>query len=202
MVHELPKLLYDYSALEPHIDAQTMEIHYSKHHQGYVNNLNSALESYTEFSELPLEELLSTLDSLPEEIRTAVQNNGGGHYNHSLFWESMSKDGGGEPSGDLAEAIRETFGDFTAFQEEFSTTATTRFGSGWAWLSADGSKGLTVHSTPNQDTPLAQALIPLLGIDVWEHAYYLNYQNKRADYVQAWWNVVNWNEVLRRYKNM
>jgi Fe-Mn family superoxide dismutase len=198
--HECPPLPYPYDALEPHIDTRTMQIHHDKHHQGYVNNLNAALEGHPDLQAKSVEELLSDLDALPESIRTAVRNNGGGHANHTLFWPSMSPDGGGEPSGPLAEAINASFGSFSAFKEQFSKAAATRFGSGWAWLCVDGGGGLQVLSTPNQDSPLSQGLTPILGLDVWEHAYYLNYQNRRPDYIAAFWNIVNWDEVALRFK--
>lgn len=197
MSYTLPELPYDFSSLEPHIDARTMEIHHGKHHAGYIAKLNAALEG-TEFAEIPVEEVIANLGALPAEKKTAVQNNGGGHANHSLFWTVLSPDGGGEPQGELAEAIKSTFGSFDAFKEEFSNAAATRFGSGWAWLSLDSGK-LIVESTPNQDSPLMEGRTPILGLDVWEHAYYLNYQNKRPDYISAFWNVVNWEEVGRRY---
>lgn len=198
-MYELPKLTYSYDSLEPHIDAQTMEIHYTKHHQGYVNKLNTALENHAELQDKPLEDLLWTLDSVPEEIRKAVRNNGGGHLNHSLFWKIMSPDGGGEPQGELAEAINKDLGGFNQFKEDFANTATTVFGSGWAWLVKDGSGKLLVKSTSNQDSPVMEGLTPLLGLDVWEHAYYLKYQNKRPDYIGAFWNVVNWEEVSNNF---
>ena len=198
-MYELPKLTYSYDSLEPHIDAQTMEIHYTKHHQGYVNKLNTALENHAELQDKPLEDLLWTLDSVPEEIRKAVRNNGGGHLNHSLFWRIMSPDGGGEPQGELAEAINKDLGGFNQFKEDFANTATTVFGSGWAWLVKDGSGKLLVKSTSNQDSPVMEGLTPLLGLDVWEHAYYLKYQNKRPDYIGAFWNVVNWEEVSNNF---
>ncbi|MBW8010845.1 MAG: superoxide dismutase [Chloroflexi bacterium] len=199
MVFSLPNLPYAYHALEPHIDARTMEIHHSKHHQGYTNNLNAALENHSDLAGKSAEELLQTLESLPSEVRTAVRNNGGGFVNHGLFWTSMSPDGGGEPSGALADAIKSAFGDYAGFKEKFAKAAATRFGSGWAWLSKDSDGTLTVGSTPNQDSPLSDGLTPLLGLDVWEHAYYLNYQNRRGDYISAWWNVVNWDEVAQRF---
>ena len=199
MSHTLPALPYAYDALEPHIDATTMEIHHSKHHQGYVDKLNAALEAHSDLADTPIEELLTNLSAIPEDIRTAVQNNGGGHANHSLFWQVMSPDGGGQPSGALADAITKQFGDFETFQKEFSDAAATRFGSGWAWLVQDG-EAIAVMSAANQDTPLSQGKKPLLGLDVWEHAYYLHYQNKRPDYISAWWNVVNWDEVASRYE--
>ena len=199
MAHELPALPYAHNALEPHIDARTMEIHHGKHHQGYVNNLNKALEGQTNLQNKSVEQLLQDLETIPESIRTAVRNNGGGHANHSLFWPCMSPNGGGEPSGELAEAIKSTFGSFASFKEQFSKTAATRFGSGWAWLCVDKNGGLALMSTPNQDSPLSQGLQPILGLDVWEHAYYLNYQNRRPDYIAAWWNVVNWEQVAKNY---
>ena len=199
MAFTLPKLPYDFNALEPHIDARTMEIHHDKHHQAYVNNLNSAIQKHPELEKKSLEDLLKDLSSVPEDIRAAVRNNGGGHFNHSLFWEIMSPKGGGEPSGKLADAIKKVFGDFAAFKEKLSTTAVGQFGSGWGWLCKDKSGGLSVVSTPNQDNPISNGLTAILGVDVWEHAYYLNYQNRRPDYVAAWWNVVNWDEVAKRF---
>ena len=199
MAHELPDLPYDHDALEPHIDAETMRIHHSKHHQGYVNNLNAALEKHPELADKSLEELLGDLDSVPEAIRTAVRNNGGGHANHSLFWPCMAPGSGGTPSGELANAIDSAFGSFDAFVETFSKAAATRFGSGWAWLCVDEGGGLMVTSTANQDNPVSEGLKPILGLDVWEHAYYLNYQNRRPDYVKAWWNVVNWEQVSENF---
>ncbi|MEQ9619167.1 MAG: superoxide dismutase [Deltaproteobacteria bacterium] len=201
MPHELPKLPYDYNALEPHIDARTMEIHYTKHHQGYVDKLNAALEKHPELQGKSVEDLLKDLNSVPEDIRTAVRNNGGGHANHSLFWPVMGPNGGGEPAGDIAEAINSSFDGFESFKEQFSAAAAGRFGSGWAWLSVDGGGKLIVTSTPNQDSPLSEGLIPVLGLDVWEHAYYLNYQNRRPDYISAWWNVVNWEQVAANYSS-
>jgi len=198
-MYELPKLPYSYGSLEPHIDAQTMEIHYTKHHQGYVDKLNVALENHSELQDKPLEDLLWTLDSIPEEIKKAVRNNGGGHLNHSLFWKIMSPDGGGEPQGKLAEAIDKDLGGFDKFKEDFINAATTVFGSGWAWLVKDGSGKLLVQSTSNQDSPVMAGLTPLLGLDVWEHAYYLKYQNKRPDYIGAFWNVINWDEVNNNF---
>ena len=202
MPYTLPPLPYPYDALEPHIDKTTMEIHHTKHHQGYVNNVNKALESApAEFQNMPIEELLRNIDRIPEAIRTAVRNNGGGHANHSLFWTIMSPNGGGTPSGALADAINSTFGSFDAFKEKFTATAVGHFGSGWGWLCVNpADKSLIVKSTPNQDSPYMEGLIPILGIDVWEHAYYLKYQNRRAEYVNNWWNVVNWPEVARRYE--
>lgn len=200
MAHELPALPYAYNALEPHIDAQTMEIHHGKHHAAYVNNLNAALEGHPDLQSKSLEELLQNLDSVPESIRTAVRNNGGGHANHSLFWEIMKPGGANAPSGDLAAAIDEAFGSFDAFKEAFAKAAATRFGSGWAWLVVTKDGKLAVTSTPNQDTPIMDGDTPILGLDVWEHAYYLKYQNRRPDYIAAWWNVVNWDEVAARYQ--
>lgn len=195
MAHELPDLPYGYDALEPHIDAETMRIHHTKHHQGYVNNLNAALEKHPELGEKTVEQLLSDLDSVPQDIRTAVRNNGGGHANHSLFWPCMAPGAGGAPSGELAAAVDSAFGSFESFRESFAKAAATRFGSGWAWLCAGGGGELLITSTANQDNPVSEGLKPILGLDVWEHAYYLNYQNRRPDYVKAWWNVVNWERV-------
>ena len=200
MTFDLPSLTYAYDALEPSIDAMTMEIHHSKHHNAYVNNLNAALEKHPELAGKSLEELVTNINSIPEEIRTAVRNNGGGHFNHSLFWTVMSPHGGGEPSGVLAAAIGDTFGNFASLKETFSKAAATRFGSGWAWLGFKNGK-LAVLSMPNQDVPMMEGLTPILGIDVWEHAYYLKYQNRRPEYVSNWWNVVNWDEVAGRYAN-
>ena len=217
----LPELPYAYDALEPHIDARTMEIHHQKHHQAYVNNLNTAVEKASELRGLSLEELLSNLDAVPEQVRTTVRNNGGGHWNHSVFWTLMAPGGpehrsashldgipharlgGGEPAGALAEAIRAGFGSFVDLREQFFSAGMGRFGSGWAWLLLDSNSGLRITSTPNQDNPLMEGVRPeqvLLSVDVWEHAYYLKYQNRRADYLQAWWNVVNWPEVTRRFE--
>jgi Fe-Mn family superoxide dismutase len=198
MAFELPPLPYDFNALEPHIDARTMEIHHDKHHQAYVDNANKALDG-NEWADRPLEAILANVDLLPEDIRTAVRNNAGGHANHSLFWEIMSPDGGGAPEGALAAAIDETFGSVDELKSAINDGGVKRFGSGWTWLVWDGT-GLAVMSTPNQDSPLMEDKTPLLGIDVWEHAYYLNYQNRRPDYLSAWWNVVNWPEVGRRYE--
>jgi superoxide dismutase, Fe-Mn family len=197
MPFEVPPLPYPYDALEPHIDEETMRLHHAKHHQAYVDKANAALEG-TEWADRPVENVLRNLGDLPEDKQTAVRNNGGGHYNHSLFWELMSPDGGGEPEGALADAIAETFGDLDTFKGQFADAGVTRFGSGWAWLVRDGSS-LRVASTPNQDPPLLEGLEPLLGLDVWEHAYYLRYQNRRPDYIAAWWNVVNWTEAARRF---
>ena len=197
MAFEVPPLPYDYNALEPHIDEQTMRIHHDKHHQAYVDNANKALDG-TEWADKDVLDVLRELDRVPEDKRTAVRNNAGGHANHSLFWEIMGPNGGGEPSGELGEAISGAFGGFDALKEQVSQAGITRFGSGWGWLVWNGS-ALEVMSTPNQDSPILEGKTPLLGIDVWEHAYYLNYQNRRPDYVAAWWNVVNWDEVARRY---
>lgn len=198
MPHSLPELPYAHDALEPHIDKRTMEIHHGKHHQGYVNNLNNAIAG-TDLESKSVEELISNLSAVPENIRTVVQNNGGGHANHSLFWTVMSPTGGGSPSGALAAAIDSDLGGFDKFKEAFSAAAGSRFGSGWAWLSVDDGK-LTVDSSPNQDSPLMQGRTPILGLDVWEHAYYLHYQNRRPDYVAAFFNIINWDEVSRRYE--
>ncbi len=198
MAHELPDLSYGYDALEPHIDARTMEIHHSKHHATYVNKLNAALERHRDLQKKSVEDLISDLDRVPDAIRPAVRNHGGGHANHSLFWQIMSGSGGGEPAGDLAAALTTAFGDFATFKQQFSDAAAARFGSGWAWLVLANGK-LAVESTANQDSPLMGGKTPLLGLDVWEHAYYLKYQNRRPDYVKAWWNVVNWEEVTKRF---
>lgn len=199
MPFTLPPLPYAYNALEPHIDALTMEIHHTKHHQAYINNANAALEKHPELAGRSAEELLANLNAVPEDIRTAIRNNAGGHANHSLFW-TVLKNGGGKPGADMGAAIDKAFGGFDAFKTQFETAAKTRFGSGWAWLSVKKDGSLTVTSTPNQDSPLSEGLTPILGLDVWEHAYYLKYQNKRPDYVTAFWNVVNWDEVARRMK--
>lgn len=201
MSHSLPPLPYDFGALEPSIDARTMEIHHDKHHQGYVTKLNKALEGHDDLQQKSIEELLRDIDSVPQDIRTAVRNNGGGHANHSLFWPIMSPDGGGEPEGDLASAIKDRFGSFSSFKEKFSDTATGQFGSGWGWLVVNGSGELDLYSTPNQDSPLMQGHTPVMGLDVWEHAYYLKYQNKRADYAQAWWDVLNWEQIGENFDN-
>ncbi len=196
----LPDLPYAPDAMEAAIDAQTMEIHHGRHHQGYVNNLNRALEGHPEFQGRTLAELVSEWQSLPEAVGTPVRNHGGGHLNHALFWPSLSPSGGGEPMGPLAAAIQERFGSFAAFKDAFSTASGSVFGSGWGWLAADRSGGLEIVATPNQDNPLSQGLTPLLGLDVWEHAYYLRYQNRRGDYIQAFWEVVDWGEVGRRFR--
>ena len=198
MAYSLPDLPYAYDALEPHFDARTMEIHHTKHHQAYINNVNAALEG-TEYADKCINEVLTGLSSLPANLQGPVRNNGGGHSNHSLFWTILSPSGGGAPSGELADAINAACGSFDAFKEQFSKAAATRFGSGWAWLSVNADGGLVVESTANQDTPLSDGRTPILGLDVWEHAYYLNYQNRRPDYVAAFWNLVNWDEVARRF---
>ena len=200
MAYEVPPLPYDYNALEPHIDEQTMRIHHDKHHQAYVTNVNNALANHPDLAALSVEDLIGDLNRVPDDIRTAVRNNGGGHANHTLFWQVIAPNAGGQPTGALADAINQSFGSFDAFKEQFTKAATTRFGSGWAWLTTDGSGKLQVESTPNQDSPLMEGRTPLLGLDVWEHAYYLKYQNRRPDYITAWWNVVNWPEVARRYE--
>jgi superoxide dismutase, Fe-Mn family len=197
MAYSVPDLAYPFDALEPHIDARTMEIHHDKHHAAYVKNLNDALEG-TEWIDRPIESVLASLEALPQDKQTAVRNNGGGHANHTFFWEIMGPDGGGEPSGDLATAIPDTFGSLDDLKKQVNDAGVKQFGSGWTWLVWDGT-GLAVQSTPNQDSPVMESKVPLLGIDVWEHAYYLNYQNRRPDYLAAWWNVVNWAEVARRF---
>jgi Fe-Mn family superoxide dismutase len=199
MAHELPKLPYPYDALEPHIDARTMEIHHTKHHQAYVNGLNAALEKAPDLQNKSLEALLKGINTVPEAIRTAVRNHGGGHANHSMFWQIMGPKRGGSPTGKLADALKSTFGGFDKFKEQFAAAATARFGSGWAWLVSTGGK-LEVISTANQDNPMMDGKTPILGLDVWEHAYYLKYQNRRPDYIGAWWNTVNWEEVGRRFE--
>ena len=199
MSHTLPALPYAYDALEPHIDAKTMEIHHSRHHQTYVNNLNAALADLPELAALPLEALLARIDSLPAQVQGAVRNHGGGHANHSLFWQVMSPQGGGEPDGELAAAIERDLGGLESFRQAFTQAALSRFGSGWAWLVVDGRGKLQVVSSANQDSPLMEGLTPILGLDVWEHAYYLKYQNKRPDYIAAFYNVIDWDEVARRY---
>ena len=201
MAYSVPDLPYPYDALEPHIDEETMRIHHDKHHQAYVDKANGALEG-TEWADKDVEEVLQNLSSLPADKQGAVRNNGGGHYNHSLFWQMMSPDGGGEPSGELAEAIDSAFGSFDAFKEEFKNAGAARFGSGWAWLVKNADGSLAVTSTPNQDSPISDGQTPLLGVDVWEHAYYLKYQNKRPAYLDAFWNVVNWDYVAERLRRL
>jgi len=198
MPHELSPLPYPYNALEPHIDKQTLEIHHDKHHGAYITNLNKALEGHADLQRLDVEQLIAKLDAVPENIRTAVRNNGGGHANHSLFWKIMEKGGGGEPRGEIAEAVQKAFGSFAYFKTKFSQAATTRFGSGWAWLMIQNGK-LVVKSLPNQDSPLMSGAKPVMGLDVWEHAYYLKYQNRRPEYIEAWWNVVNWDQIAENY---
>jgi superoxide dismutase, Fe-Mn family len=197
MAFTLPALPYAFDALEPHIDAQTMQIHHGKHHQAYVNNLNTAIEKAPELAGKSLDDLMKGINSVPEAVRTAVRNNGGGHWNHAFFWESMGPKKGGEPAGKLADGIKSAFGDFSKFKEQFAAAGAGRFGSGWAWLVSDGGK-LSIASTPNQDNPLMEGKKAILGLDVWEHAYYLKYQNRRPDYIAAWWNVVDWNKVASR----
>lgn len=199
MAYQLPALPYPNNALEPHIDEMTMMIHHDRHHNAYVTNLNAALEGHSELASKSIEELIANMDAVPEAIRTAVRNNGGGHANHSLFWEVIGPNGGGEPTGALADAIEQELGGFAKFKEDFAKAAATRFGSGWAWLSVKDGK-LTISSTPNQDSPIMEGATPILGLDVWEHAYYLKYQNKRPDYIASFWNVVNWAEVGKRYE--
>jgi Fe-Mn family superoxide dismutase len=200
MAFSLPSLPYDTAALEPHVDARTMEIHHTKHHQAYIDKLNAAVQG-TDLESKSIEEIVKNLNAVPEDTRTAVRNNGGGHYNHSLFWQMMSPDGGGEPGGALMEAINAAFGDFGSFKEKFAAAAVGRFGSGWAWLVKKSDGTLAITSTPNQDNPVMEdpSVTPLLGLDVWEHAYYLNYQNRRPDYINAWWNTVNWDFVASRF---
>jgi Fe-Mn family superoxide dismutase len=198
MTHELPPLPYDYTALEAAIDEETMHLHHDKHHATYVNNLNTALEKYPELQSKSAEELIKDLNSVPEDIRTAVRNNGGGHVNHSMFWEIMGPNGGGQPTGAIADAITQSFGDFETFKKQFADAGAKRFGSGWVWLVKGEGGKLTITSTPNQDSPLMEGQYPILGNDVWEHAYYLRYKNVRAEYLTSWWNVVNWDEVNKR----
>ncbi|HYA99401.1 MAG TPA: superoxide dismutase [Ktedonobacteraceae bacterium] len=198
MAYQLPPLPYDYNALEPYIDTQTMQLHHDKHHQTYVTNLNNAVQGNDQLSAMSVDDLLRNISQVPDSIRTAVQNNGGGHSNHSMFWSIMKPNGGGEPTGDLASAIQQAFGTFDAFKTAFNDAGTKRFGSGWAWLVLDNG-ALKVISTANQDSPLMSGMYPVMGNDVWEHAYYLKYQNRRPEYLNAWWNVVNWDEVARRY---
>ena len=199
MAFTLPALPYDFSALEPHIDAKTMEIHHGKHHQTYVNNLNAAIEKAPELANKSIEDLMRNVSSLPEAVRAPIRNNGGGHWNHSMFWQIMAPKAGGEPGGNLGAAIKSAFGDFAKFREQFSAAGVGRFGSGWAWLINSGGK-LSIASTPNQDNPLMEGQKAIMGLDVWEHAYYLKYQNRRPDYISAWWNVVNWKEVEKRFQ--
>lgn len=199
MAHELPPLPYGYDALEPYIDAQTMTLHHDKHHAAYVNNLNAALEKHPELGSKSAEELLRDLNAVPEDIRTTVRNNGGGHVNHTMFWEIMGPNQGGEPTGKLAETIKQTFGDFENFKKQFVDAGTKQFGSGWVWLVRSRDGKLQVTSTPNQDNPMSQGLFPVMGNDVWEHAYYLKYQNRRPEYLNAWWNVVNWDAIAKRF---
>jgi Fe-Mn family superoxide dismutase len=199
MAHTLPALPYAHNALEPHIDAQTMEIHHGKHHQAYVNNLNAAVEKAPELASWDLDKLSRDISKVPESVRAAVRNNGGGHWNHSLFWQVMAPKAGGEPTGALGAAITKAFGDFAKFREQFQAAGVGRFGSGWAWLVAAKDGAVSIESTPNQDNPLMEGRHAVLGLDVWEHAYYLKYQNRRPDYIGAWWNVVNWGEVAKRY---
>ncbi|MBT2582313.1 superoxide dismutase [Planococcus sp. ISL-109] len=199
MAYELPELPYAYDALEPHIDKETMNIHHTKHHNTYITNVNAALEGHDDLASKSIEELITDLNAVPENIRTAVRNNGGGHANHSLFWQLLSPNGGGNPQGAVADAINSKFGSFDEFKEKFETAGKTRFGSGWAWLVVSNGE-LEVTSTPNQDSPLSEGKTPILGVDVWEHAYYLKYQNRRPDYLAAFWNVVNWDEVSKRYE--
>ena len=200
MAYERPPLPYDYNALEPYIDEETMHLHHDKHHQAYVNNLNAAVQGQSQYASMPVEQLIQHINELPENIRTAVRNNGGGHANHSMFWQIMKPNGGGQPSGELANAINSTFGSFDQFKAAFNDAGAKRFGSGWAWLVMDRNGNLQVISTANQDSPLMEGLFPIMGNDVWEHAYYLKYQNRRPDYLNAWWNVVNWDEVEKRYQ--
>ena len=198
MAHEVPPLPYDYNALEPHIDEQTMRIHHDKHHAAYVTNLNAALEKHPELQQKSVDDLIKGINSVPEDIKTAVRNNGGGHVNHTMFWEIMGPGKGGAPSGRIGDAIKSSFNSFDSFKEQFAKAGVTRFGSGWAWLIDAGGK-LVIESTANQDSPLMEGKKPLLGLDVWEHAYYLKYQNRRPDYITAWWNVVNWDAVNKRF---
>jgi len=200
MAFEVPPLPYDYNALEPYIDTQTMQLHHDKHHAAYVNNLNAALQNAPQLASLAIDDLIRRISDVPESIRTAVRNNGGGHLNHTMFWQIMTPNGGGAPSGELGNAINSTFGSFDQFKAAFNDAGVKRFGSGWAWLILDASGKLQVISTANQDSPLIDGNYPIMGNDVWEHAYYLKYQNRRPDYLNAWWNVVNWNEIEKRYQ--
>ncbi len=199
MAYELPPLPYDYNALEPYIDEETMHLHHDKHHQAYVNNLNTALQGQSQFENMSVDDLMRNINSVPESIRTAVRNNGGGHANHSMYWQIMKPNGGGEPTGDLANAINSAFGSFDQFKAAFNDAGAKRFGSGWAWLVIGADGKLAVTSSANQDSPLMEGQYPVMGNDVWEHAYYLKYQNRRPDYLAAWWNVVNWDEIAKRY---
>jgi Fe-Mn family superoxide dismutase len=199
MAFQMIALPYAYDALEPYIDSKTVELHYSKHHQTYLNNLNGALEKHPQLGGLTIEQILSDLDKVPEDVRMVVRNNGGGYYNHNIYWAIMGPNQGGAPRGQLGEALRSTFGSFDSFKEQLEKAGMGRFGSGWAWLSKKQDGSLIIHSTPNQDTPLAEGLVPVIGVDVWEHAYYLKYQNRRAEYLSNWWNLVNWEEAERRY---
>jgi len=201
MAYTLPPLAYPYNALEPHIDARTMEIHHTKHHQAYINNVNNAVKGKADLENKSVEDLIANLNAVPEDIRTVVRNNGGGHANHTFFWTIIGPKAGGAPAGKIAAAINQTFGSFDAFKEKFAQAATTRFGSGWAWVSVAKDGKLEVSSTPNQDSPAMEGKTPVLGIDVWEHAYYLHYQNRRPDYIAAFWNVINWQEVEKRYNS-
>jgi superoxide dismutase, Fe-Mn family len=200
MAFEMIPLPYGYDALEPYIDAQTVELHYSKHHQTYLNNLKGAIEKHAQLGNMTIEQLLSDLNRVPEDVRTVVRNNGGGYYNHNIYWAIMGPNRGGEPTGSLGEAIRSTFGGFSSFKEQIEKAGMGRFGSGWAWLSKKQDGSLLIHSTANQDAPLMEGLFPVIGVDVWEHAYYLKYQNRRAEYLSNWWNLVNWEEAERRYQ--
>src|SRR5438552_16489996 len=200
MAFEVPPLSYEYDALEPYIDTSTMHLHHDKHHAAYVNNLNAALKDQAQFASMDVDELMHHINDVPENIRTAVRNNGGGHANHSMFWQIMTSNGGGEPTGELASAIQQAFGSFDAFKSAFNDAGVKRFGSGWAWLVLDRNGKLQVISTANQDSPLMEGLYPVMGNDVWEHAYYLKYQNRRPEYLNAWWNVVNWDEIAKRYQ--
>lgn len=200
MAFQMLPLPYAYNALEPHIDAQTVELHYSKHHQTYLNNLNGAIEKHPELANLTIEQLLQDLNAIPEDVRTVVRNNGGGYHNHNIYWAIMGPNKGGEPRGQVAQAINTAFGSFQSFKEQIEKAGMGRFGSGWAWLSKKNDGSLAIHSTPNQDSPLMEGMVPVLGVDVWEHAYYLKYQNRRAEYLTNWWNLVNWEEVERRFQ--
>lgn len=199
MAFEVPPLPYAYDALEPYIDTMTMQLHHDKHHAAYVNNLNAAIEKHNDLQSKSVEELVTQLNSIPEDIRTAVRNNAGGHVNHKMFWQIMSPNGGGEPTGDIAKAINDTFGSFDAFKQQFNDAGTKRFGSGWVWLVRSSQGNLQIISTANQDSPITDGHRPIIGNDVWEHAYYLKYQNRRPEYLNAWWNVINWDEINRRY---